>query len=305
MGRAKKMTKSIIKFFAVSFLVLTSHALGFASEVPFRLEKGHIIVAAKIKKEIPVEVTIATGSAYSFLNPDLIRKHGIKLSYTGDGPITGRNDKIIHFAEVPQIIIGDEKPSSLFMKERSFAALNAKIGREIGAILGADFFRGRIFKIDFERKVLIFYGNSPFDYAQLKAAGTAAVSKVSDMEHSFKTFYGSELTLPVISNTTYDGTQIRTLLETGDPIPVSISASAVKEYSLALSVPDKGSTKVATLKSMNINGVDAANVPILVFGKNAGFDEGLREFGAILGIGVLQNFKVTFDWKAKKVVLER
>ena len=43
----------------------------------------------------------------------------------------------------------------------------------------------------------------------------------------------------------------------------------------------------------------------MVFGKNSGFDEGLREFGAILGIGVLQNFNVTFDWKAKKVVLER
>src|SRR5688500_17639895 len=176
------MTKYKIKFFAIPFLVLTTSALCLASEVPFTLEKGHIIVAAKIKKEIPVEVTIATGSAYSFLNPDLIRKHGSKLSYTGDRPITGRNDRTIHFAEVPQIIVGDEKPSSLYMKERSFAALYAKIGREIGAILGADFFRGRIVKIDFERKVLVFYAKSPFDYAQLKAAGSAAVSKVSDME---------------------------------------------------------------------------------------------------------------------------
>ncbi|MEJ7847237.1 MAG: hypothetical protein WKF92_04000 [Pyrinomonadaceae bacterium] len=86
--------------FAILFSLtfISSHCL--AGEIPFTLEKGFIIIAAKIKKDIPVKAAVSTGSPHSYLNPDLIQRHKIRLGYTSDGPVTGRNDKLTHLAEV-------------------------------------------------------------------------------------------------------------------------------------------------------------------------------------------------------------
>jgi hypothetical protein len=81
-----------------------------------------LIVAAKIKKDAPVEVVLATGSEYSILNSDVIQKYNLPLSYTSDGPVTGNNDRIITFSNVPNVRLGDSKAASLYMR---FVSLDA------------------------------------------------------------------------------------------------------------------------------------------------------------------------------------
>lgn len=161
-----------------------------------------------------------------------------------------------------------------------------------------------MFKVDFARKVLVFYDKSPHDYAKLKSAHTLATARVSNMDQSSRTFYGLEISLPVVNETLYEGVKIRTLFDTGTPLPVSLSPAAIKEHSIALPVPDKGTTRAAKLKTLNLNGHALTEVPVMLYGKDIGFDEALSQYGAVIGVAVLQNFKVTFDWKEKKVVLE-
>lgn len=70
----------MIKTFIVILFTLTIVSSPcLAGEVPFTLEKGFIIIAAKIKKDISVEVAVSTGSPHSYLNPDLILRHKIRL----------------------------------------------------------------------------------------------------------------------------------------------------------------------------------------------------------------------------------
>lgn len=293
----------IKRLLPVLWLVIVSSTI-FSQEIPFKLDKGVILIPAKIKKDIAVEVAIASGSQYGFLNSDLALRHKLRLSYTSDGPVTGRNDKLIHFVELSDIVVGDLEPESLNMKHRSFEAMNKKIGREIGAILGADFFKGKILQIDFKKRVLRIVKKSSIDYAQLRSSASGNQVRIFDMDQPYRTFYGSELTLPVASGITFNGSQIRTLFETGTAIPVSISPAAAKEFTLG-PVPDKGSTKVFELSKIDLSGLELAGVPTMAYGKDAGFDENLREYGAIFGVGVIQNFLITFDFKAKKIILQQ
>ena len=291
----------IIVLFSLS--VLASPCV--AGEVQFKLERGLIIIPVNIKGG-PVEAVVSTGIPESFLSSDLIIKRKITLGYTNDGPVTGRNDKTIVFADVPQIIVGDEKPVSLTMKQRSLDSISKAVGREIGLILGADYFKGKIIQIDFKSNVIRFLEKSPIDYKKVKTSvvGSDSVSLLFKMDKPVQNIFGVGLNLPVVGDISFDGSKIRTLFDTGETAPFAISPSAAKQLGM-VPVPDKGTSKVGQIKSIGFNGYQVDQVPVLVFGKEAGFDQGLEDYGAVLGIKVLQNFLVTFDWKEKMIILER
>src|SRR5207237_42459 len=113
------------------------------SEVPFTLEKGHIIVPAKIQGDKPVEVVLSTGTEHSLVNAMLLEKYKLHLYYTGVGIITGHNDQTVTFAQVTDVSIGDAKSSSLNMLlgGQTLATIGQRVGRNIFAVLGADFFK--------------------------------------------------------------------------------------------------------------------------------------------------------------------
>ncbi|MEJ7847236.1 MAG: hypothetical protein WKF92_03995 [Pyrinomonadaceae bacterium] len=190
------------------------------------------------------------------------------------------------------------------MKNKAFGEMNKKIGREIGMILGADFFKGKIVQIDFKKKVIRFLEKSPVDYNSLKLKVASAIQQplLFKMDQLYRTFYAVELTMPVVEGITFNGVKIRAFFDTGSAFPVLISPAATKEHALA-PVPEKGSSKVGQIKSMNLSGYEIPEVPVMLFGREAGFDESLKEYGAIIGLGIMQNFTVTFDWDEKMVLL--
>src|SRR5438046_9944698 len=70
----KSMLKSLV-FIASLLFVIASPCV--AGEIPFTLEKGFIIVDAKIKKDIAVKAAIFTGSPDCFFGHDIIFKYKI------------------------------------------------------------------------------------------------------------------------------------------------------------------------------------------------------------------------------------
>src|SRR5919205_2213519 len=112
------------------------------SDVPFSLERGHIVVQAKIKKDVSVEVVIATGAEHSSFDMALAPKYDLQFAYAGIPPITGHNDRTYVFSVVPDVRLGEVKTSSLSMRPVSLANLSREVGREIFGIIGADFLRG-------------------------------------------------------------------------------------------------------------------------------------------------------------------
>src|ERR1044071_3758395 len=184
------------------------------TEVPFTVEKGHVIVKATIKDDKPVEVVLSTGSEHSYVNPLLLEKYKLQSFYTGVGIVTGRNDRTVSFANVPDVRVGGTKASSLSMLfgEQSVTAINGRVGREIFAILGADFFKGRVVQFDFQKQVVRFLPRLP---EEAKADGpNRAVMHFR--------YNADVLTLPIVEDVTFNGKKVRTLFDTGALTVVSL-----------------------------------------------------------------------------------
>jgi hypothetical protein len=270
-------------------------------EVPFTLEKGHIIVPAKIKGDKPVEVVLSTGTEHSLVNALLLEKYKLQAYYTGVGVITGHNDRTITFANVPDIRVGELKGTSLSMLfgAQTLTTLGERVGREIFAILGADFFKGRIVQFDFQKKVVRFLLESP------------AVTKDSPggshtVERAVLPFrYNADvLTLPIVEDVTFNGKRVKTLLDTGALTVVSFTPSAAKQIGLEAPT-EKSAPSGMKVGSLRIGEIEFNDVPVTIEPKVANSDQDSHGIGAIAGIALLQNFVATFDFHQKVVILER
>ncbi|HEV2801733.1 MAG TPA: hypothetical protein VGW12_14760 [Pyrinomonadaceae bacterium] len=260
------------------------------SEVPFSFEKGYVIVRASIKDEKEVEVVLATGSEHSVVDSGLLNKYKLPSFYSGEGPVMGNSqDRIYFYSPVTGIRVGDIKGLSLSMRLGSLADASGRVGREIFGILGADFFRGRVVQFDFKKKVVRFL---PGSYPGTAKSITLPMS-----------YYKERVTLPIVENVTFDGKKIKTLLDTGNLTVLSLSPAAAKQLGLS-SLPEKSEPRADKISSLRFLDYEIAGVPALVYAKGTGFDRDIKEYGAVAGIALLQNFTSTFDFRTKVVVIE-
>jgi len=266
------------------------------SEVPFTLEKGHIIVPAKIQGNKPVEVVLSTGTEHSLINAMLLEKYKLQAYYTGVGIITGHNDRTVTFASVPDVSVGAVKVSSLSMLfgAQALANVGERVGREIFAVLGADFFKGRVVQFDFRKKVVRFLPQSP-DASKDGNAGRAVMP--------FR--YSAEvLTMPVVEDVTFNGKKVKTLFDTGALTVVSLTPSAAKQVGLEALVR-KGGQGAANVGTLRLGEMEFNDVPAALLPKSSNPDQDSHGVGAVAGVVFLQNFVATFDFHDKLVILER
>ncbi len=265
------------------------------SELPFTFERGHVLIQVMIKGSVPVEVVLATGAEHSHINEALLQKHDLRGYYTGDGIITGGpTDRVLFFASVPDIRVGDIKLTSLNMRLGTLLDISQRVGREIFGIFGADFFKGRVVQFDFAKKVVRFLPKSATDAIKKDDKTTADATNriVLPMRSN-----SEQVTLPLVDNVTFNGRKIKTLLDTGALAVISISASAAKQMGLT-SPPEKSAPRADKVGSLRLDEYELTDVPVLLFAKGAGFE------GAIAGVGLLKAFVLTFDFSKKLVILE-
>lgn len=295
-----------ILFFVCCFSAVSgvSGVSSFAQDIPFTIEKGFIVVPAKIQKTKPVEVVLATGMYMSSIEAPF-DKYGLTASYTAEGIVTGRNDRTISFVAVSDIVVGDAKPTSLNLALNSPLNASKQLGREIFAILGADFFRGKIVQFDFNKKVVRFLDKSPFSSPK---EGTTTENGITRMTFEISSLTRSpiapEATVPIVEGILFNDKKVRTLLNTGVGTPVMVSPGTVKELALE-PVPEKGKAVVGKVKSIKIFDLALDDIPAVFYGKDAGFEQRESKYEAVFGVALLKNFTATFDFKEKVVILER
>lgn len=271
-------------------------------EVPFSFEKGYVIVPAKIKNDVPVEVILATGAEHSRVDDSMLKKFKLPAYYSGEAPITGRNDRLYFFTTVPDIRVGDLKLTSLNMRSGSLGDLSNSVGREIFGILGADFFKGRIVQFDFKKRVIRFLAQSlsKQENSKVGANGTGIIMlPMVESDDPLKW----NVTLPVVEKVTLDGKKIRMLLDTGLVTVVALSSSSARKLGLQVP-PEKGAPRRDKIRSLLLSEYEMNDVPVFLYAKDAIVGQSLSEHGAVLGSVFLQNFTVTFDFSKKIVTLQ-
>jgi predicted aspartyl protease len=268
------------------------------SEIPFTLEKGHVIVSAKIEGNKPVEVVLATGAEHSLINSTVLEKYKLKAAYTGEGIITGSHlDRVVYFVPVSDIHVGEIALTNLYMRFGGQAAseISQRVGREIFAILGADFFKGRIVQFDFQKKVVRFLAHAPSMKVQPGAASGSAVLKIRPSD---------KVMLPITEDVTINGKGIKTLFDTSALTVISLTPSAAKLTGLT-PPPDKGPPRADKISSLRLGDVKFDDLPVTLHAKGSDFDRDAAGYSAVVGIALLQNFVITFDFRGGTLIVER
>ena len=265
------------------------------SEVPFTFEKGHIIIAAKIKDKEPVEMAIATGLERSIVGGGNIHKYNLRLTFTPDAFGTGRSDPSVEFAEVAGIRLGNVRTGSLLMHytQGTVNIISKNIGREIFAVLGADFFRGRTVQFDFKKKVIRFLSNW-----KAPREGSESVAVLPMLVDTMR-----PIRRPIVERVNFNGKPIKTLLDTGSVTIISLTPTGAKELGLPVLAP-KSNPQSAKV-SLALEKISFPEVPAVVYSKESNFDKESSGYSAMIGVAVLQNFIVTFDFGDAVVVLEK
>jgi hypothetical protein len=265
------------------------------SEIPFTFEKGHIIVAAKVKDKEPVEMAIATGLERSIVGAGNIHKYNLRLTFIPDAIPPGRSDPSAELAEVQGIRLGDADGRRLLMHYtgNTVNTISKDIGREIFAVLGADFFKGRTVQFDFKKKLIRFLSNW-----KAPKEGSESVAILPMLVDSMR-----PIRRPIVERVSFNGKPIKALLDTGSVTIISFTPTGAKE--LGLSVPAPKSNPQPAKVSLALEKISFPEVPGVVYPKDSSFDKDSSGYSAMLGIAVLQNFIITFDFEDAVVVLER
>jgi Aspartyl protease len=267
------------------------------SEIPFTFEKGFVIIPAKIRDKIPVEVVLATGAERSLINPSTLRKYELQVYLTGVGIITGRDDRTVTFATVPDLRVGDVKTSSLNMGlgNQSVALVQQRIGREIFGILGSNFFKGRIVQFDFSKRVVRLLNNRPTAPQMTKSKGFSTLRmRASDEPNR----------LAISGDVTMNGAKLTTLFDTSALTVLSLTPSGAKK--IGLDAPgEKAQPREDKLSTLQFGEIEFKDVPITLHAKDSDFDKESKGYAAVVGIAAIQNFIITFDYRDGYIVLER
>jgi len=269
-------------------------------DLPFTFEKGFVVAEATIKRSsVTVHVVLATGAEHSIMDPALLQKYELSASYAADGPVTGRNDKTIDFSIVPAVKVGNSKSRDVPMRFGSMSELSSRLGKEIFAALGADFFEGQIVQFDFKNKVIRFLDKTPDDVANTNASSQSAVLKMAPKaDDPFRKTY----LLPVVEEVQLNGQKLKVLMDTGIASSVALSASAAKK--MGFLVPIENGPAREEKVTLNLKSQELKDVSVWIYPKGSGPDQKLSKYGAAAGSNFLQNFIALFDYRKGLVVLE-
>jgi hypothetical protein len=283
--------------FCAGFFVFTFAVAAAAQEIPFKVEKGFLLISGKVKDDLTFEAAVSTGSPYSYYNEASLKKLRLIESNSNDIPgtvFTKENALTLVYAP---ITIADQKPAEIRMLTRhdAFETISRALGRKIDFILGADYFDGRIVQFDFRSHVVRFLNKPPFEYNpgtyQSQDGGIRVVSRMTGNTQSV---FGTMLTLPVSDEVMLNGNKAPSLLNTGAVMPITAKPNLAKGAA-------KDSSGQTTIK-VALGNYEMTGVPIRLDDVKDEYD---KSYNAILGLGLLQNFTVTLDWKNKWIVLEK
>lgn len=299
------MRKSILKL-GLLLLISTSfspRALATAAnDIPFSFENGFIVVEARMKGDVPVNVVIATGSEHSIASVELLQKYGLQIGIGAEGPVTGRNDKTYSFTKVSSVSIGDSKSKDVPMRLGSMVQISRMVGREVFASLGADFFEGQAVQIDFKNKVLRFLDKPAVE--TLKDKSAAANKILLQMAEKESNPFQKTVRMPLVTEVTFDGKKSKLLLDTGKPAHLALSLSVAKNVGFTLPA-ENDPPREERVKSMRLGTTEMTDLPVTVFPKGSNVEKSIAKYGAVAGSVFLQNFVMTLDFRSGLVVLER
>jgi len=287
--------------FCACLVVVAFTFTAAAQEIPFKVEKGYLLITGKVGRDMSFEAAVSTGNTYSFYNGASLKRLGLFETSSSELPgLSISKESAVSVVPASQLTVADQKPIEVMMLPRpeAFDAMSRSLGRKIDFVLGVDYFDGRIVQIDFKSHIIRFLNKPPVEYrSDASAVSGGPVRLIFHMTGNVQTIFGRMMTLPVADDITLNGTKAPSLLNTGVVMPVTAGPYVAKKFANG-----KESTGRTTINKVVIGDYEMDDVPAMLSDIR---DDNDKLYSAVIGLGLLQNFTITLDFKNKWIVLEK
>lgn len=294
---------------ALILLVLhlpTSTKIEHSHSLPFKFERDVIILEAYLKGIGPYNFILDTGTDPSVIDKELSDRLSFVQFSLGEQEV-GENQPIEISLPAPlKIRLGDMPESRKFFLGLDLKAISQKMGMPIHGILGHNFLRDNAFQIDYRKKEIHFF---PPEH-ELYSTGAKDVLAMNLQ-------FIDEGSFPLIDELEINGKKIRVTLDTGYNQSLTLYQEAIKELKLERQlkeVADKtslgygGEKKVKSLAAHSLqlhdwNIPQKKNIYADMDSKKSEVPMEIR--AGNMGNGILKNYKVSLDYKRKRVWFEK
>lgn len=267
------------------------------AEIPVEIEQNQILVPVRVGKSGTLNFLLDTGAEANVISADRVAVAGLAGGTASSGTAQGGeiDTKVYKGA---QVRVGSLSLGRVNIAAVDLTGLSAGTGRHVDGILGYDFFRNRVIRIDYAaRKVLVLRSGA--------ALGP-----------------GIPLALAIRGRTPFVEARLlqknrsvkgRLLLDTGAVGAINLYAQFLKLHpelrpvrSLALTagaiLPGQYVTRVGRLRRVTIGGLTITDA-VANFSANANADDAAPGDAGLVGGYVLSRYTLTIDYARRSAVL--
>lgn len=269
-----------------------------AIEVPAQIDQNLVLVPVRIGSSPELTFILDTGAETTVVASDRIADAGLSGGVGSSGTAQGGEIETRLFRNV-NIRVGSLDIGKSTVAAVDLAGLSAGVGRRIDGILGYDFFRDRVVRIDYStRKIEMLPGGA--------SPGRGFAVPIAIRGHS-----------PFVDARVSQGRAAasgRFLVDTGALGAVNLYAGFLDLHprlrpgkSLALTsgaiLPGQFVTRMGRLTSLAIGPVRIRG-PLASFSANPDSDDSAPGDAGLIGSSVLSRYVVTFDYPHRRMNLE-
>ena len=273
-------------------------------EIPFEFYHNEIILQVKVNGKGPFNMMLDTGTDPSAIDLATARELGIKLIPIGK-PATGGGTEmnLPYGTELSLVDLGSFTVKDLEAVAISLSKVSERLGKPLHGVLGHSLLHGRVVQIDYPKRVVRFYSESPF---------SKTANQPNTPTRTVVSFRYDDNVL--IDDVSVNGKKVVANLDTGSSGSFSLTPAAVAnlgledEVSRAKVATDVGYNGVSEnregkVSNVTVGGISVDAAAATFFGKGTGRDK--KPWGINIGNVFLKDFVLTIDYRKKLLLLER
>jgi len=273
--------------------------------VPFQYVKNQILIETKLESTgQSLYMLLDTGVDPSVIDLKTAEAYDLEVETDDEGEAEGRgSDKVkVYPTVLDELYVGNEKFNAIEALALDMSGLAKKLGSPIHGILGYSFIKGKIFRIDYQNKEIQFF-ESEEDLEQQLSDDAIRLSYKTDGEDM----------IPILGDFKVNGHEFMASLDTGSSLNIQIYRHRLGDVQLDSLEMDK-------LKSSALYGAQGkketytTTIDLFELDDVLAFENQELTISTIknkkqlrmgnIGNRFLENFRVSFDYVNKRVVLE-
>lgn len=273
-------------------------------EVPFDFYRNEIILQVKINGKGSFNVMLDTGTDPSAIDLQTAKEIGLKLASRGHQGAGGGTDKNLAYAtRLPLVEVGGLAAKNVEALAIDLSKTSAAFGKPIGGVLGHSLLANRIVQIDYPKRVVRFFTESPFP---------KRANQTNDSTRTVLSFRYDDNFL--IDDVSVNGKKMTANFDTGSNGGFQLTPAAVIDLGLETEVVEApasqsvgyngtGENRTGKIRNVTVGGISVDEPSVVFFGKGTGRDK--ETWGINIGNAFLKDFVVTVDYRSKTITLEK